>query len=163
MNLNNAYKVYCVLYKKHHTGRKPMELKPCINNLTHSLLQEGEEMRQRGYGAPPSATKDVTSTSSGEGRRIRSDSSRPVFSSPAAHGTGAVQSGTPQSTVSSISARGLYYQQTAFNQLKYFQPGRNHLSVPVVVSNSGRDCLSLNRSTCAYACNLCFLRGLQKS
>jgi hypothetical protein len=58
-----------------------------------------------------------------------------------AHGTGAVQSGTPQSTVSSISARYLYYQQTAFNQLKYFQPGRNHLSVPVVVSNSSRDCL----------------------
>jgi hypothetical protein len=30
MNLNNAYKIYCVLYKKHHDGRKPMELKPCI-------------------------------------------------------------------------------------------------------------------------------------
>jgi hypothetical protein len=30
---------------------------------------------------------------------------------------------------------------TAFNQLKYFQPGRNHLSLPVIVSNSGRDCL----------------------
>jgi hypothetical protein len=150
MNLNNAYKIYCLLYKKHlykkhHGGRKPMELKPCINNLTHSLLQEGEEMRQRGYGAPPGATKDISSTSSGEGRRIRSDSSRPAFSSPAA--TGAVESGTPQSTVSSISARYLYYQHTvssisarylyyqhtAFNQLKYFQPGRNHLSVPVVV------------------------------
>jgi hypothetical protein len=138
MNLNNAYKIYCVLYKKHHDGRKPMKLKDCINNLTHSLLQEGEEMRQRGYGAPPSATKDISSTSTGEGRRIRSDSSRPAFSSPAA--TGAVESGTPQSTVSSVSARYLYYQQTAFNRLKYFQPGRNHLSVPVVVSNSGRDC-----------------------
>jgi hypothetical protein len=47
-----------------------MELKPCINNLTHSKLQEGEEMRQRGYGAPPSATKDITTSSSGEGRSI---------------------------------------------------------------------------------------------
>jgi hypothetical protein len=103
MNLNNAYKVYCALYKKHHNGRKPMELKPCKNNLTHSLLQEGEEIRQRGYGAPPSATKDINSTSSGEGRRIRSDSSQPAFLSPAGHGTRAVQFGTPQSTVSSIS------------------------------------------------------------
>jgi hypothetical protein len=71
MNLNNAYyKVYCVLYKKHHPGRNPMKLKPCIINLTHSLLQEGEEMRQRGYDTPPSATKDITTSSSGEGRRI---------------------------------------------------------------------------------------------
>jgi hypothetical protein len=36
MNLNNAYKIYCVHYKKHHPGRKPLKLKHCINNLTHS-------------------------------------------------------------------------------------------------------------------------------
>jgi hypothetical protein len=69
-NMNHAHKVYCVLYKKHHPERKPMELKPCINNLTHSLLQEGEEMRQRGVGAPPSATKNLDSSCSGEGRSI---------------------------------------------------------------------------------------------
>jgi hypothetical protein len=143
MNLNNAYKIYCLLYKKHHGNRKPTKLKDCntqFDSLTPYYKKVRKWDREQGYGAPPSATKDISSTSSGEGRRIRSDSSRPAFWSPTTHGTGAVQSGTPQSTVSSISARYLYYQQTAFNQLKYFQPGRNHLSVPVVISNSGRDC-----------------------
>jgi hypothetical protein len=37
-------------------------------------------------------------------------------------------------------ARALHYRQVAFNQMKNEQPGRNHLSVPVIVSNSGRDC-----------------------
>jgi hypothetical protein len=33
-----------------------MELKDCINNLTHSLLQQGDDMRQRTCGAPPRAS-----------------------------------------------------------------------------------------------------------
>jgi hypothetical protein len=60
MNSNNAYKVYVCLHNKYHRGRDPMPLRLCINNLTHSLLQQGLDMRQRGYGAPPSATKDIT-------------------------------------------------------------------------------------------------------
>jgi hypothetical protein len=48
-------------------------MKDYINNLTHSLLQQGEEIRQYSYGAAPSATKDLTTTSSGDGRAIRSD------------------------------------------------------------------------------------------
>jgi hypothetical protein len=62
MNLNNTYKMYCLLYKEHHPKRKAMKLKPCINNLTQSLLQEGEEMKQRGVGAPPSASKNLDSS-----------------------------------------------------------------------------------------------------
>jgi hypothetical protein len=73
-------------------------------------------MRQRGVGAPPSAVKNLESFSSGNGRRVRCDSKyQPWISPPAAHGTGTVHYGTPQSTVSTISARGLYYQETAFN------------------------------------------------
>ena len=107
-----------------------MELRPCINNLTHSLLQQGPEMRQRDRGAPPSATKNLASSCSGDGRKVRSDSVRQPFTSPT------VQTGTPQTPVSCITAQALHYQQVAFNRLiKNFQPGRNHISVPVVVDN----------------------------
>jgi hypothetical protein len=44
MNLNNAYKLYCVIYKMVHPDRKCMPLKECIHNLTHSLLQRGDPM-----------------------------------------------------------------------------------------------------------------------
>jgi hypothetical protein len=47
-----------------------MVMKDCINNLTHSLLQQGEDIRQRSYGAPPSVTKDLTSSFSTDGRAI---------------------------------------------------------------------------------------------
>jgi hypothetical protein len=122
MNLNNAYKIYCLLYKKHYPKRKAMKLKPCINNLTHSLLQEGEEIRQRGVGAPPSATKNLDSSCSGEGRGIRSDSTRPAFLSPGAHCTGAVHGGTPRSSPSTVCPRALYKQQLAFKRRKKIQP-----------------------------------------
>ena len=41
MNLNNTYKIYCVLYH-------PTDV---------VILQQGNGLRQRGYDAPPSATK----------------------------------------------------------------------------------------------------------
>jgi hypothetical protein len=49
--------------------------KDCINNLTHSLLQQGDDIRQRSYvyGARSGPTKDLTSTSSGDGRKKRAD------------------------------------------------------------------------------------------
>jgi len=62
--------MYCCLHKKYHPGRDPMELKDCINNLTHSLLQQGNDMRQRRVGAPLSASKNLTSTTSGGGRSV---------------------------------------------------------------------------------------------
>jgi hypothetical protein len=81
-----------------------MELKDCINNVTHSLLQEGEDIRQRSYSAPPSVTKDLTSTSSGDGRAIRSDAKNQPFASPIpAHGTGGQHAGTPQTPGSALT------------------------------------------------------------
>jgi hypothetical protein len=70
MNLNNAYKIYFCLYNKHHPGRDPMKMRDCINNLTHSLLQQGPSMREKGVGAPPRATKNLEMSSSGDGRKV---------------------------------------------------------------------------------------------
>jgi hypothetical protein len=118
-----------------------MELRDCITNLTHSLLQQGPEMRQRGMGAPPSATKNLDTTSSGEGRSVRSDRfTQPFKTPPGAHGTGAVHSGTTRTPVSTVTPRAIYYQQVAFSKLKRRQPGRNHQSQAMIVSSSGRDC-----------------------
>ena len=130
MNINNAYKIHCYLFKKHHPGQVVMPLKECIHNLTHSLLQTGAPMRKRGYGWTPNPTKDITTSSSVDGRKVRSDSSRQPFTSP----TGStVQTGSLHTPVSGISARALSYRQVNFKRLKNFQPGRNHLSIPVVV------------------------------
>jgi hypothetical protein len=74
MNLNNTNKIFCFLYKKHHPDQVVMPMKDGIHNLTHSLLQRGDPMRKRGYGAPPSATKDITTSSSPDGRAIHKDS-----------------------------------------------------------------------------------------
>ncbi|OEU10812.1 hypothetical protein FRACYDRAFT_246682 [Fragilariopsis cylindrus CCMP1102] len=138
MNLNNSYKIYKWLYNKYHPGWKVMPpLKPCINNLTHSLLQQGLKMRQRCTGAPPSATKNLDSSCSGDSQKVQSDSVRQSFPSP----TATVQTGTPQTPVSGITAQALHYSQVAFNQPKNYQPGRHHISVPpVVVDDSGIDC-----------------------
>jgi hypothetical protein len=123
MNSNNTNKVYVCLHKKHHPDRKPMSLRECINNLTRSLLQQGLDMRQRGYGAPPSATKDISTSSSGEGRSIRSDSNRPPFETPPGpHGTGALHTGSTRTPVSSVTPRALYYQQAAFNSSPAIMP-----------------------------------------
>jgi hypothetical protein len=118
-----------------------MPLRECINNLTHSLLQQGLEMRQRGYSAPPSATKDISISSSGEGRSIRSDSNcQPFETHPGPHETGALHTGTSQTPVSTITPRALYYQQVTFKTLKRKQPGRSHQSQAMIVNSSGRDC-----------------------
>jgi hypothetical protein len=137
MNSNNAYKIFVALHERCHRGRDPMPMRECMNNLTHSLLQQGLEIRLRGVGAPPQATKNLDSTASGDGRKVRTDSNRPPFTSP---GSSSVQSGSIQTPVSSISARALHYRQVAFNRLKNFQPWRNHISIPVIVDNSGMEC-----------------------
>jgi hypothetical protein len=52
-------------------------------------------MRQRGYGAPPSATKDITTSSSGEGRTIQSDPDcQPFDTPPGPHGTRGIHTST---------------------------------------------------------------------
>jgi hypothetical protein len=166
MNLNNAYKVYCCLYKKYHPGRDPMKLKDCINNLTHSLLQQGPSMRERGVGAPPNPVKNLETSSSGEGKRIRCSAKQQPFTSPTT-ATPRVRAGTPNSTMSSLSTRGIYYQQAAYSRMKNEQPGRNHISVPMIISGSGRLCqwdkcpgLKINKKikrsyTTTYQCEQC--------
>ena len=108
-----------------------MQLKECIHNLTHSLLQQGAPMRKRGYGSTPNPTKDTTTSSSVDGRKVRTDSDWQPFTPPTAPVTG-----TPQTPVSGVSARALHYQQVVFKRLKNYQPGRNHISVPVVVKEN---------------------------
>jgi hypothetical protein len=65
-------------------------------------------MRERGVGAPPNPVKNIETSSSGDGRRIQTDSNRPLYISPTA--SVAVQAGTPQTPSSSITARALHYR-----------------------------------------------------
>ena len=153
-----------------------MEMKDCINNLTHSLLQQGDEIRQRSYGAPPLPTKDLTTTSSGDGRATRADARNQPFTSPTpANGTGGTHAGTSSNTPgSALSARGLHYQQVAFNKRKRDYNSRVHQPMPCLVrgseeKNSGsgnycqyKKCPGLNRQnktkrsyTTIYQCEEC--------
>ncbi|MGK3749930.1 MAG: hypothetical protein ACI8RD_002228 [Bacillariaceae sp.] len=76
-------------------------------------------MRQRACGAPPSATKDLISTTSGDGRSTQADAKNQPFTPiHGAHGPGGVHAGTPQTPASTLTARGLYYQELAFNKRK---------------------------------------------
>jgi len=133
MNLNNAYKLYCVIYKMVHPGRKEMPLKECIHNLTHSLLQRGDPMWRRDFGARPSATKDITTSTSVDGRSIRSDSVIQPFSSPGANGTGGTHARTPQSSLSGVDRSTVYKQKKKFRKLVKQLPGRRHQSLAMVL------------------------------
>jgi hypothetical protein len=44
MNINNSYKMYCLIYHWMHPTSRPMKLKQCIYNFCHSLLQRGDPM-----------------------------------------------------------------------------------------------------------------------
>jgi hypothetical protein len=135
MTSNNSYNFFCGLYNKYHPGRDPMELKDCINNATHSLLQEGDDIRQRSYGPPPSVTKDLSSSTSSDGRAIRSDAKNQPFTSPTpAHGTGATHAGTSSNTPgSAMSARSLHYQGVAFKKRKRDYISRVHQPMPMLM------------------------------
>ena len=65
-----------------------------------------------------------------DGRKLRSDAFRQDFTSPT------VQTGTPQTPVSGLGPRAFQYRQVAFKLQKERQPGRNHISVPVVVKKN---------------------------
>jgi hypothetical protein len=136
ININNACKIFCFLYKKYHPANVVMELKYCIHNLTHSLLQRGDDMRKRKCGAPPSATKDISTSSSTEGRKVRTDSiQQPFASTTAAHGTGAVHAAVP-GPIDYTSPRGRHHQQCPFSRRRVQQPWRVHQSVPMLVRGS---------------------------
>jgi hypothetical protein len=128
ININNAYKVFCYLYKKYHPANVVMELKNRLHNLTHSLLQRGENMRKRKSPPPPSASKDITTSSSTEGRKVRTNSLIQPFESLA----GAVHAALPQ-PIDLTSSRGRHHQQCAFSRRRLQPPWRVHQSVPMLV------------------------------
>ena len=66
----NSYKVYTFLYNKRHNPANVTPLKQCINNLTHSLLQQGDFMRRTGFGSPPSAVKDIKTYVCIDGKKV---------------------------------------------------------------------------------------------
>jgi hypothetical protein len=110
-----------------------MELKDCVHNLTHSLPQRGDDMRKRKCGPPPSGTKGITTSSSTEGKKVRTDSIQQPFASPtAAHGTGAVHAAVPQ-PIDYTSPCGRHHQQCALSRRRSQQPWRFHQSVPMLV------------------------------
>jgi len=86
IDINNSYKVYTFLYNKHHNPDNVMPSKQCIQNSTHSVLQQGYLMRQRRVGAPPSAVKDITTYVCSDGKQVRSDSQWQPFSPMIGHG-----------------------------------------------------------------------------
>jgi hypothetical protein len=126
ININNAYKVFCYLYKKYHPANVVMELKNCVHNLTHSLLQRGEDMRKRKSPPPPSASKDITTSSSQEGRKVRTDSLIQPFES------GAVHTALPQ-PIDITTPRGRHHQKCAYSRRRVQQPWRVHQPVPMLV------------------------------
>jgi hypothetical protein len=67
-------------------------------------------------------------------RAVRKDSGRQPFESPpAAHGTGAVHTGTPHSLTSDVSGRSKLKKQHAFKKRQKQQPGRVHQPMPCLV------------------------------
>jgi hypothetical protein len=132
MNINNSKKAFGFLYKKYRPTQVVMPLKEGIHNLTHSLLQRGDDMRLRKCGPPPRATKDITTSSSQEGRKVRTDSVRQAHIPIYANGTGAVHAGSPQ-PIDYSSPRGRHYQQCAFSRRRLQQSWRAHQPVPMLV------------------------------
>ena len=65
-------------------------------------------MQLRKCGASPSATKDITTSSSQEGRKVRSDSVQQPYIQQHAHGTGAVIAGIAGLTIDCSSSRNAY-------------------------------------------------------
>jgi hypothetical protein len=112
--------------------RDPMELKDCINDLTHSLLQQGDDMRQRTCGAPPSATKNLTSTTSGDSGTTQADAKNQPFTKiPGAH------AGTPHTPASALTLMGLYHQEVAFKRCKREYTLKVHQSMPMLARGTG--------------------------
>ena len=126
-----------------------MEMKDCINNLTHSLLQQGDEIRQRSYGFPPLPTKDLATTSSGDGRATRADARNQPFMSPtASHGSGAIHADTPRTPGSTLTPMDMYHKEIRFNRRKRDYISRVHQPMPCLVRGTGEKSGSGNH--CRY-------------
>jgi hypothetical protein len=152
-----------------------MELKDCINNLTHSLLQQGDDMRQRQPGCPPSVSKDLRSSTSGDGQATRSDAKNQPFTPvPGAHGTGATHAGTPRTPGSALTPMDIYHKEIRFNKRNREYTSRVHQPMPMLVRGSEekkngsgtycqyKKCPGLNRQnktkrsyTTIYQCEQC--------
>jgi hypothetical protein len=89
-------------------------------------------MRLQKCPPAPSATKDITTSSSQEGRKVRTDSLRQAHKPIHPHGIGGVHAGTPQ-PIDYSSPRGRRYQQCAFSRRRLQQPCRVHQPVPMLV------------------------------
>ena len=73
MNLNNTMQVYKVLMAKHNPGRHLLTMPQCVNELAHTLMQRGEEMRSQA-AEHPSHKRDLRNVDDfGCGRKRRSD------------------------------------------------------------------------------------------
>jgi hypothetical protein len=74
----------------------------------------------------PSASKDITTSSSQEGRKVRTDSLIQPFES------GAVHAALPQ-PIDITTPRGCHHQKCAYNRRRVQQPWRVHQPVPMLV------------------------------
>jgi hypothetical protein len=126
-----------------------MEMKDCINNLTHSLLQQGDEIRQRSFGFPPLPTKDLTTSSSGDGRATRADARNQPFMSPTvSHVSGAIHADTPRTPGSTLTPMDMYHKEIRFNRRKRDYVSRVHQPMPMLVRGTGEKSGSGNH--CRY-------------
>jgi hypothetical protein len=74
-------------------------------------------MRQRLPGCPPSASKDLTSTVSGDGRATRANAQNQPFTPvPSAHGTGATHADTTRTPGSALTPMDIYHKEIRFNK-----------------------------------------------
>jgi hypothetical protein len=126
-----------------------MEMKDCINNLTHSLLQQGDEIRQRSFGFPPLPTKDLTTSSSGDSRATRADARNQPFMSPTvSHVIGAIHADTPRTPGSTLTPMDMYHKEIRFNRRKRDYVSRVHQPMPMLVRGTGEKSGSGNH--CRY-------------
>ena len=93
-------------------------------------------MRLRGTGAPPSAVKDLTTTQSSGGRKVRIDKKRQFTPSP----TGPQHAETPRLQTEDPHRSTVHRRQSRSTRLIMQQPWRSHQSVPIAVKNQGGDC-----------------------
>ena len=138
MNLNNAYQIYCELYKKEHPGCIPLSIRAALQDATHFLLQQGETMRQRDADEAPSPTKDLSSHVNnlpGSGRKQRNDK-KGMFSQTE---TTRVHPGAP---VASAPTRSLKYRRRRkLAALLRKQPWRSHQSIAGAVAACAGRCV----------------------
>jgi hypothetical protein len=120
-----------------------------IGNRKSGPVRGTPPTRQYSYGAAPSAAKDLTTTSSGDGRAIRSDAKNQPFTSPtASNGTGATHADTPRTPGSTLTPMDIYHKEIRFNRRKRDYVSRAHQPMPMLVRGTGEK--SGSGSVCVY-------------